>query len=167
MANSTIPELELDGKNWKVFQESLLEAAAMKGWLGILSGQEPSDETLQWEGRDARPSELSVEPPVKERLENGLTKVRSKDKAEAAVGAAQQLPPQSVEVEEYLPELQEQLTLRAVEPLKSEHMEVLIRKVKKLVKVEKPVEVKKPVKVEKLVEVEKPVEAEDVDRKAT
>ncbi|KAI6033706.1 hypothetical protein PISMIDRAFT_111420 [Pisolithus microcarpus 441] len=54
MANSTIPELELDGKNWKVFQESLLEAAATKGWLGIISGQELSDETLRWEGKDAQ-----------------------------------------------------------------------------------------------------------------
>ncbi|KAI6011386.1 hypothetical protein BKA83DRAFT_4131936 [Pisolithus microcarpus] len=26
----------------------------MKGWLGILSGQELSDESLQWEGRDAQ-----------------------------------------------------------------------------------------------------------------
>ncbi|KAI6029199.1 hypothetical protein PISMIDRAFT_121220, partial [Pisolithus microcarpus 441] len=54
MANSTIPELELDGRNWKDYWTSLLKAAAMKGWLGILSGQELSDETLQWEGKDAQ-----------------------------------------------------------------------------------------------------------------
>ncbi|KIK20559.1 hypothetical protein PISMIDRAFT_12926 [Pisolithus microcarpus 441] len=216
MANPTTPELKLDGKNWKVFQESLLEAAAMKGWLGIPSGQEPSDKTLQWEGRDAqvkmllyqtvpiplilkfrrlktshkmfnylvttfhdptpvsvpikkpvealsddetqesfvKPSELSVEPPMKERLKNGLTEVRSKNEAEAAVGAAQQVSPQSVEVKEYLPKLHEQLSSRAVEPLKSKHIEVLEGMVKK------------PVKVEKLVEVKMPVEVQDINRKA-
>ncbi|KAI6037300.1 hypothetical protein BKA83DRAFT_12926 [Pisolithus microcarpus] len=201
MANPTTPELKLDGKNWKVFQESLLEAAAMKGWLGIPSGQEPSDKTLQWEGRDAQvkmllyqtvpiplilkfrrlktshkmfnylvttfqdptpvsvpikkpPSELSVEPPMKERLKNGLTEVRSENEAEAAVGAAQQVSPQSVEVKEYLPKLHEQLSSRAVEPLKSKHIEVLEGMVKK------------PVKVEKLVEVKMPVEVQDINRKA-
>lgn len=216
MADSTIPELELDGRNWKAYRESLLKAAATKGWLGILSGQEPSDETLRWEGKDAqvkmllyrtvpvplvlkfrrlktshemfdylattfrdptpislpikkpveassddetrellaKPSELSVEPPVKERLENGLTEARSKDGAEAAFGAAQQVSPRSVKVKEYLPELHEQLSSRAVEPLESEHIEVLEGMVKK------PVEVEKPVKVEK------PVEVQDIDRKA-
>ncbi|KAI6011808.1 hypothetical protein PISMIDRAFT_12202 [Pisolithus microcarpus 441] len=216
MADSTIPELELDGRNWKAYRESLLKAAATKGWLGILSGQEPSDETLRWEGKDAqvkmllyrtvpvplvlkfrrlktshemfdylattfrdptpislpikkpveassddetrellaKPSELSVEPPVKERLENGLTEARSKDGAEAAFGAAQQVSPRSVKVKEYLPELHEQLSSRAVEPLESEHIEVLEGMV------EKPVEVEKPVKVEK------PVEVQDIDRKA-
>ncbi|KIK13504.1 hypothetical protein PISMIDRAFT_77864, partial [Pisolithus microcarpus 441] len=49
-----IPELELDGRNWKDYWTSLLKAAAMKGWLGILSGQELSDETLRWEGKDAQ-----------------------------------------------------------------------------------------------------------------
>ncbi|KAI6037323.1 hypothetical protein BKA83DRAFT_4120826 [Pisolithus microcarpus] len=140
MANPATPELKLDGKNWKVFQESLLEAAATKGWLGTPSGQEPSDKTLQWEGRDAQPSELSVEPPMKERLKNRLTEARSKNEAEAAVGAAQQL--------------HEQLSLRAVEPLKSEHIEVLEGMVKK------------PVKVEKLVEVKMLVKVQDINRKA-
>ncbi|KAI6104462.1 hypothetical protein EV401DRAFT_1893343 [Pisolithus croceorrhizus] len=54
MASSTVPTLELDGRNWKVFQVSLLEAAATKGWLGILSGQETNDESLRWEGKDSQ-----------------------------------------------------------------------------------------------------------------
>ncbi|KAI6021766.1 hypothetical protein BKA83DRAFT_4126510 [Pisolithus microcarpus] len=43
---------------------------------------------------------------------------------------------QSVEVKEYLPELHEQPSLRAVEPLESEHMEVLIGMVKELDEIE-------------------------------
>ncbi|KAI5983530.1 hypothetical protein EDD15DRAFT_2202021 [Pisolithus albus] len=170
MAYSTIPGLELDGSNWKAFWTSLLETAATKGWLGILSGQEPSDETLRWEGKDAqvkmlktshemfdlattfrdstpisipiekpiealsddetqellvKPSKLSVEPPMRERLENGLTEARSEE--------AQQVPSRSVEVEENLPELHKQLSSRAVEPFESEHIEVPSEKVKKLV----------------------------------
>ncbi|KAI6024008.1 hypothetical protein BKA83DRAFT_4125407 [Pisolithus microcarpus] len=58
--------------------------------------------------------------PMKERLKNGLTKVS----------------PQSVEVKENLPELHEQLSLRAVEPLESKHIEVLSDMVEKPVKVE-------------------------------
>ncbi|KAI6108943.1 hypothetical protein EDD16DRAFT_1711754 [Pisolithus croceorrhizus] len=54
MASSTVPTLKLDGRNWKVFQASLLEAAATKGWLGILSGQETNNESLRWEGKDAQ-----------------------------------------------------------------------------------------------------------------
>ncbi|KAI5995416.1 hypothetical protein EDD15DRAFT_2195443 [Pisolithus albus] len=198
MADSTILGLELDGSNWKVFRTSLLKAAAMKGWLGILSGQEPSDETLRWEGKDAqvkmllyrtvpaplvlkfrrlktshemfnylattfrdptpisipiekpieassndepqellaKPSKLSVEPPMRERLENGLTEARSEVEAEAAVGTAQQVPSRSVEVEENLPRLHEQLSSRAVEPLESEHIEVPTGIVEKLIEVE-------------------------------
>ncbi|KAI6108862.1 hypothetical protein EV401DRAFT_1891732 [Pisolithus croceorrhizus] len=44
MASSTVPTLKLDGRNWKVFWASLLKAAATKGWLGILSGQETNNE---------------------------------------------------------------------------------------------------------------------------
>ncbi|KAI6098771.1 hypothetical protein EDD16DRAFT_1527130 [Pisolithus croceorrhizus] len=54
MASSTVPTLKLDGRNWKVYWASLLEAAATKGWLGILSGQETNDESLWWEGKDAQ-----------------------------------------------------------------------------------------------------------------
>ncbi|KAI6102801.1 hypothetical protein F5141DRAFT_1065429 [Pisolithus sp. B1] len=135
MASSTVPTLKLDGRNWKVFQASLLEAAATKGWLGILSGQETNDETTKF--RDptpisiptekpieapnddktqescTKPNELSVEPPSEERLEDGLTKF-----------------------EEYIPEvpsnlctawneLYEQPNSRAGGPLESKHIKVL------------------------------------------
>ncbi|KAI6043272.1 hypothetical protein EDC04DRAFT_2959123 [Pisolithus marmoratus] len=88
-----------------------------------------------------KPNELLVELPSEERLEDKLTKVRSNDEAEAAVGAAQQVPSRSIEVKDHKPkvqselhtaqsELQEQPSLRAGEPLKSEHLEVLNRMVK-------------------------------------
>lgn len=54
MANSKVPELAQDGRNWKDYRANLIEVAATKGWLGILSGQESNDETLRWEGRDAQ-----------------------------------------------------------------------------------------------------------------
>ncbi|KAI6124681.1 hypothetical protein EV401DRAFT_1886255 [Pisolithus croceorrhizus] len=198
MGSSAVPTLTLDGRNWKVYWASLLEAAATKGWLGILSGQETNDESLQWEGKDAqlkmlfyqtvpiplvlkiqklrtshkmfnylatkfqdptpisvpnekpvealsdnktqeshtKPEELSVEPPSEERLKDILTEPSSKEEAEAAVGAAQQTLSQSIEVEENLPELHKQLSLRARKPPKSKHIEVLDGIVKKLGKVE-------------------------------
>ncbi|KAI6096947.1 hypothetical protein EDD16DRAFT_1518487 [Pisolithus croceorrhizus] len=130
MGSSAVPTLKLDGRNWKVFWVSLLKAAATKGWLGILSGQETNDESLQWEGKDAqlkmlfyqtkpvealsdnetqelctKPNKLSVELPSGERLEDKLTEARSEGEAEAAVGAAQQTPSRSVEFEEYIPDV--------------------------------------------------------------
>ncbi|KAI6102126.1 hypothetical protein F5141DRAFT_1065639 [Pisolithus sp. B1] len=54
MGSSAVPTLTLNGRNWKVYQASLLKAAATKGWLGILSGQETNDESLRWEGKDAQ-----------------------------------------------------------------------------------------------------------------
>ncbi|KAI6027886.1 hypothetical protein BKA83DRAFT_18592 [Pisolithus microcarpus] len=78
----------------------------------------------------------SVEPLSEERLEDELTEARSDDKAEAAVGAAQQVLSRSIEVEDHVPdmpselhmawsELQEQPSSRAGEPLESEHPDVL------------------------------------------
>ncbi|KAI6096472.1 hypothetical protein EDD16DRAFT_1527966 [Pisolithus croceorrhizus] len=133
MGSSAVPTLILDGRNWKVYWASLLKAAATKSWLGILSGQETNDESLQWDGKDAQlkmlfyqtPEELSVEPPSEERLRDILTEASSKEEAEAAVGAAQQTPSQNVKVEENLPELHEQPSSRAGKPLESEHLEVL------------------------------------------
>ncbi|KAI5987822.1 hypothetical protein EDD15DRAFT_2199268 [Pisolithus albus] len=83
-----------------------------------------------------KPNELSVEPPSEERLEDELTKARSNDEAEAAVGAAQQVLSRSIEVEDHIPDmpselymarskLQEQPSSRAGEPLESEHPDVL------------------------------------------
>ncbi|KAI6099532.1 hypothetical protein EV401DRAFT_1894790 [Pisolithus croceorrhizus] len=125
MGSSAVPTLILDGRNWKVYWASLLKAAATKSWLGILSGQETNDESLQWDGKDAQlkmlfyqtPEELSVEPPSEERLRDILTEASSKEEAEAAVGAAQQTPSQNVKVEENLPELHEQPSSRAGKPL--------------------------------------------------
>ncbi|KAI6124186.1 hypothetical protein EDD16DRAFT_1517621 [Pisolithus croceorrhizus] len=54
MGSSAVSTLTLNGRNWKVYQASLLEAAATKGWLGILSGQETNNESLRWEGKDAQ-----------------------------------------------------------------------------------------------------------------
>ncbi|KAI6097145.1 hypothetical protein EV401DRAFT_1895572 [Pisolithus croceorrhizus] len=54
MASSAVPTLTLDGRNWKLFQANLLEVAATKGWLGVLSGQGANEESLQWEGKDAQ-----------------------------------------------------------------------------------------------------------------
>ncbi|KAI6100521.1 hypothetical protein F5141DRAFT_1066125 [Pisolithus sp. B1] len=122
MANSSVPTLTLDGRNWKNFQANLLEVAAMKGLLGVLSGQEPNptlisiptkkpieassdDETQE---SCAKPNELSVEPPSEERLEDGLTESK----------------------------LQEQPSSRAGKPLESEHLEVLNGMAKMLDKVE-------------------------------
>ncbi|KAI6111134.1 hypothetical protein F5141DRAFT_1063491 [Pisolithus sp. B1] len=182
MGSSTVPTLKLDGRNWKVYQASLLKAAATKGWLGILSGQETNNESLRWEGKDAQlkmlfyqtvpiplvlkiqnlrtshemldylatkfqdptpisiPTKKPIEAPnddkIEERLEDGLTKARSEGEAEAAVGAAQQTPSQSIEFKEYIPEvpsnlctawneLYKQPNLRAGGPLKSKHIKVL------------------------------------------
>ncbi|KAI6137395.1 hypothetical protein F5141DRAFT_1060224 [Pisolithus sp. B1] len=72
-----------------------------------------------------KPIEASMELPSEERLEDKLTEARSKGKAEAMVGAAQQTPSQSIEVEENLPELHKQPSSRAGKPLESEHLEVL------------------------------------------
>ncbi|KAI6099593.1 hypothetical protein F5141DRAFT_1066431 [Pisolithus sp. B1] len=83
-----------------------------------------------------KPEELSLEPPSEERLKDILTEASSKEEAEAAVGTAQQTPSRSVEVEENLPELHEQLSSRARKPPKSKHIEVLDGIVEKLGKVE-------------------------------
>ncbi|KAI6135366.1 hypothetical protein EV401DRAFT_1882006 [Pisolithus croceorrhizus] len=79
---------------------------------------------------------LSVELPNEETLKDELTEARGKGEAEATVGAAQQTPSQSVKIKEYIPEvpsnlhvaqskLDEQPSLRAGKPLKSEHIKVL------------------------------------------
>ncbi|KAI6099260.1 hypothetical protein EDD16DRAFT_1526924 [Pisolithus croceorrhizus] len=153
MANSSVPTLPLDGRDWKIFWASLLELTATKGLLGVLSGQEPDNKSSQWEGTDAllkvlfyqtvpvplvlkpikalrnnkmhdelkesclKPSKLTVEPPMKEKLKDGHTKASSEDKAEAAV----------VPSEWHMAwnELHRQPSLRAGKPLKSEHTKVL------------------------------------------
>ncbi|KAI6095767.1 hypothetical protein F5141DRAFT_1068083 [Pisolithus sp. B1] len=127
MVNSSVPTLTLDGRNWKTFQANLLGVAAMKGFLGVLSGQEPDDESSQWEGTDAllkmmfyqtvqaplflKPNKLSVELPNEETLKGKLTEARGKGKAEAMVGAAQQTPSRSIKVEEYIPEVPSKLCM--------------------------------------------------------
>ncbi|KAI5996642.1 hypothetical protein EDC04DRAFT_2979373 [Pisolithus marmoratus] len=97
------------------------------------SGDEMQDELRE---SCTRPNKLPVELPREERLEDELTEVRSNDEAEAAVGAAQQVPSRSIEVEDHEPEvpsescmaqseLQEQPSSRAGRPLESEHPQVL------------------------------------------
>ncbi|KAI6096547.1 hypothetical protein F5141DRAFT_1061604 [Pisolithus sp. B1] len=136
MASSTVPTLTLEGRNWKVYKSSLLEVAATKGCLGILSGQEPtmkfgdptpisipnkkptkapSDNEMQ--EMCMKPSKLSKELPNEDKLGSGLTNARSEDEAEAAVEEAQQCMAQN--------ELHEQPSSRAGEQLESEHKEVL------------------------------------------
>ncbi|KAI6131060.1 hypothetical protein EDD16DRAFT_1723141 [Pisolithus croceorrhizus] len=126
MASSTVPtlKLEVDGGNWKAYRANLLEVAATKGWLGILSGWElttrfqdptpisiPDEKPIEASSDNEmqescmKPNKLSVKLPNEERLKDELTEASSKDEAEAAVGTAQQVSSQSVEVKEYLPEV--------------------------------------------------------------
>ncbi|KAI6118627.1 hypothetical protein EV401DRAFT_1888615 [Pisolithus croceorrhizus] len=101
MASSTVPTLELDGRNWKVF------------WPAEASSDDKMQESC------TKPEELSVEPPSEERLKDVLTEASSEEEAEAAVGAAQQTLSQSIKVKENLPELHKQLSSRARKPPKN------------------------------------------------
>ncbi|KAI5988866.1 hypothetical protein EDC04DRAFT_2912426 [Pisolithus marmoratus] len=109
----------------------------------------PSNDEMQDKLKEScmKPSELSMELPSQERPKEGHTEARGKNKAEAAVGAAQQVLSRSINVEEYQPtvpseqrmaqnELHEQLSLRAGEPLECKHKEVLSRSVEELDKIE-------------------------------
>ncbi|KAI6094187.1 hypothetical protein EV401DRAFT_1896403 [Pisolithus croceorrhizus] len=119
-------ELKKNGQNWKEYCEQVLEVTRIQNLLRHLAGVEQKlkvtrNELNEWLWQNistqqsadegcaqscTKPKELSVELPSEERLKDRLTKVK-----------------------EHLPEvpskLQEQLSLRAGEPLESKHPDVL------------------------------------------
>ncbi|KAI6096860.1 hypothetical protein F5141DRAFT_1067409 [Pisolithus sp. B1] len=149
MASSTVPTLKLDGRNWRVYQANLLEVAATKGLLGVLSGWEPSDESLRWEGGDAQLKMLLYQTvPISLVLK--IWKLRtSHDMFDYLVTTfgdptlisiptkkpIEALSDNKIELHMAQSKLHEQLSSRAGKPLESEHFKVLNGMVKVLDKV--------------------------------
>ncbi|KAI6100979.1 hypothetical protein EDD16DRAFT_1526102 [Pisolithus croceorrhizus] len=122
MASSTVPTLELDGRNWKVFQiQKLRTSHEMFNYL-VTKFQDPTPISIptkkpiealsdnETQELCMKPNKLSVEPPSEERLKDKLTEARSEVPSNLCMAWN---------------ELYEQPNSRAGGPLKSKHIKVL------------------------------------------